>query len=64
MTYRGRRRASSASGLPARVIRSVCVHTHGAGVAAILPNLYVKTGGATYGHPRVAEVLDLSGPAR
>jgi predicted phosphodiesterase len=29
----------------------LCGHTHGAGVAQILPNLVVKTGGATYADP-------------
>ena len=37
----------------------LCGHTHGAGDARILPNLHVKTAGATYGRPRIAGVIDL-----
>jgi predicted phosphohydrolase len=36
----------------------LCGHTHGRGVARILPNLLCKTGGAVYGHPGLAEVID------
>jgi Icc-related predicted phosphoesterase len=36
----------------------LCGHTHGRGVARILPNLVVKTGGARYGQPSLAEVID------
>jgi 3',5'-cyclic AMP phosphodiesterase CpdA len=36
----------------------LCGHTHSRGVARILPNLLVKTGGATYGQPSLAEVID------
>jgi len=36
----------------------LCGHTHGRGTARILPNLLVKTGGAVYGHPGLAEVID------
>ena len=35
----------------------LCGHTHGAGIARILPNLQVKTGAATYGSPKIQEVL-------
>lgn len=35
----------------------LCGHTHGEGYAKILPNLEVKTGGATYGSPRVQEII-------
>ncbi len=35
----------------------LCGHTHGSGEAEILPNLLVKTGGATYGEPQVQEVM-------
>jgi Icc-related predicted phosphoesterase len=50
----------------ARIMRSrpdqrllvLCGHTHSRGVARILPNLLVKTGGATYGQPSLAEVID------
>jgi Icc protein len=36
----------------------LCGHTHGRGVARILPNLLVKTGGAIYGQPALADVFD------
>jgi Icc protein len=36
----------------------LCGHTHGRGTARILPNLGVKTGGAIYGQPSLAEVID------
>lgn len=35
----------------------LCGHTHGAGEVHILPNLYVKTGGAEYGDPSLQDVL-------
>jgi len=35
----------------------LCGHTHSNGVANILPNLYVKTGSAQYGRPRLQEML-------
>ena len=35
----------------------LCGHTHSEGIAQILPNLLVKTGGAEYGAPRVQEVI-------
>jgi predicted phosphohydrolase len=35
----------------------LCGHTHSPGVANILPNLYVKTGSAEYGHPRLQEMM-------
>jgi predicted phosphohydrolase len=35
-----------------------CGHTHGDGIARILPNLTVHTGGAVYGEPRVWAVID------
>jgi 3',5'-cyclic AMP phosphodiesterase CpdA len=35
----------------------LCGHTHGSGEAQILPNLYVKTGGATYGWPQLQEII-------
>jgi predicted MPP superfamily phosphohydrolase len=37
----------------------LCGHTHGRGVATILPNLVVRTGGAEYGAPGVEELIDL-----
>jgi predicted MPP superfamily phosphohydrolase len=35
----------------------LCGHTHGEGIATILPNLIVKTGGAEYGKPRLNELI-------
>jgi 3',5'-cyclic AMP phosphodiesterase CpdA len=35
----------------------LCGHTHGAGVTRPLPNLEVRTGGAEYGAPALADVL-------
>jgi 3',5'-cyclic-AMP phosphodiesterase len=35
----------------------LCGHTHGAGEAQILPNLFVKTGGATYGCPQMQDII-------
>jgi 3',5'-cyclic-AMP phosphodiesterase len=37
----------------------LCGHTHGAGVARILPNLEIKTGGARYGNPLIQEILSI-----
>ncbi len=42
---------------PDRQIEVLCGHTHGAGVAQILPNLLVRTGGAEYGAPEVQRVI-------
>ncbi len=44
---------------PNRRLTVLCGHTHGAGVAQILFNLIVKTGGAEYGAPALQEVLIL-----
>lgn len=44
---------------PDRELLALCGHTHGAGVAKILPNLEVRTGGAEYGAPRVQGVMEL-----
>lgn len=38
-------------------------HTHGAGRAAIAPNLVARTGGATYGAPEIVDILDVSSAA-
>jgi Icc protein len=38
----------------------LCGHTHGYGVAQILPNLEVRTGGAVYGKPAVQELIELT----
>ncbi|HEU4407853.1 MAG TPA: metallophosphoesterase [Polyangiaceae bacterium] len=37
----------------------LCGHTHGAGFAQILPNLRAYTGGAEYGAPRVAGLVEI-----
>jgi 3',5'-cyclic-AMP phosphodiesterase len=42
---------------PERQMLVLCGHTHGAGVAQILPNLEVRTGGAEYGSPGLQEWL-------
>jgi predicted phosphohydrolase len=44
---------------PDRKIEVLCGHTHGAGVAEILPNLVVRTGGAEYGAPVVQGVIEV-----
>ena len=43
---------------PGQRMLVLCGHTHGRGNARILPNLLVKTGGATYGQPSLADVFD------
>lgn len=45
---------------PERELLVLCGHTHGAGVARILPNLEVRTGGAEYGMPRVQDVMEFA----
>jgi Icc-related predicted phosphoesterase len=37
----------------------LCGHTHSPGVAQILPNLEVRTGGAVYGEPALVDVLEV-----
>jgi len=37
----------------------LCGHTHARAIARILPNLVVKTGGAIYGQPGLADVFDI-----
>jgi Icc protein len=37
----------------------LCGHTHSAGTAELLPNLRAWTGGAAYGKPRIASVLEI-----
>lgn len=44
---------------PGHRMTVLCGHTHGSGVARILPNLEVKTGGATYGQPHIQEILSI-----
>jgi hypothetical protein len=43
---------------PDRELLVLCGHTHGAGLAEVLPNLRVRTGGAAYGAPVVQRVLE------
>lgn len=38
---------------PERSMTVLCGHTHGKGEAVILPNLFVRTGGAVYGNPEL-----------
>lgn len=45
---------------PEREMLVLCGHTHGAGVARVLPNLEVRTGGAEYGAPVLQEVIEVS----
>ncbi len=35
-----------------------CGHTHGRGEVRLLPNLYVRTGGADYGRSRIEAIID------
>jgi Icc-related predicted phosphoesterase len=42
----------------------LCGHSHSRAVARVLPNLLVKTGGAIYGQPSLAEVIDTSSLGR
>lgn len=44
---------------PAVDLRVLCGHTHGAGTATIRDNLWVQTGGADYGSPGIAGIIDL-----
>jgi predicted MPP superfamily phosphohydrolase len=42
---------------PETSVEVYCGHTHGVGVASILPNLVVHTGGAEYGRPAVQRII-------
>lgn len=42
-----------------RTMTVLCGHTHGAGECAPLPNLRVRTGGATYGRPTLQAPVDV-----
>mgnify|MGYP002640623583 CR=1 FL=1 len=42
---------------PNAYLTVLCGHTHGHGEVDILPNLHVKTGGATYGKPGIQEIM-------
>lgn len=44
-----------------RKMTVLCGHTHSGGFAQVLPNLYVKTGAAEYGSPRLQELLSING---
>ena len=44
---------------PQKKMTVLCGHTHGSGVAQILDNLSVLTGGAEYGRPELQRILDL-----
>jgi Icc protein len=43
---------------PERHMRVLCGHTHDRSSTRILPNLLVKSGGASYGNPGLVEVID------
>lgn len=45
---------------PDRELLVLCGHTHGAGVAKVLPNLEVRTGGAEYGAPRLQGLIEVA----
>jgi predicted phosphohydrolase len=55
----GDRLAAIMSGRPDCTMTVLCGHTHSPGVASILDNLTVRTGGAEYGEPTLQLVLDL-----
>lgn len=55
----GERLASLMRQHPDRQMTVFCGHTHSPGVARILPNLMVRTGGAQYGKPELQRVLEL-----
>ncbi len=44
---------------PGRHMTVLCGHTHGGGQTTILPNLTVRTGGASYGRPVIQEELEI-----
>jgi Icc protein len=45
---------------PQRRLTVLCGHTHSPGVCRPLPNVEIRTAGATYGQPAIAEILDLA----
>ena len=51
--------ADAMTSRPDRRMTVLCGHTHGAGEAQLLPNLWVLTGGAVYGRPAVQRVLEV-----
>jgi hypothetical protein len=44
---------------PHRRLTVLCGHTHGEGECRVSSNLWVVTGGATYGRPRVQRVIEV-----
>lgn len=44
---------------PTRRLTVLCGHTHGAGVAHVLPNLVAYTGGARYGLPTLQDTINV-----
>ena len=42
---------------PQSSLTLLCGQTHGRCEVSVLPNLYVKTGGAEYGRPRKQEMI-------
>lgn len=44
---------------PTRKVTVLCGHTHGAGIAQVLPNLTVITGGARYGSPALQNMITI-----
>jgi Icc protein len=43
---------------PDKQMTVLCGHTHGSGIAQILPNLVVDTGSARYGYPRIQKTFE------
>lgn len=44
---------------PTKMLTVLCGHTHGDGHVWISDNIFVKTGGARYNHPRVQEIITI-----
>jgi Icc protein len=55
----GERLAAVMRARPDCGMKVLCGHTHGSGVARILPNLAVSTGGAVYGEPVIQDVWEV-----
>jgi len=51
---------AAAEAHPSHDFTVLCGHTHSGGVAQIVENLVVRTGGADYGAPGVADVIDVA----
>lgn len=43
-----------------RSMTVLCGHTHGAGEVRVLPNLFVRTGGAKYGRPHLQDCFEVA----